>query len=293
MKSLNEGCFVLPVFFIVFLFFTPAVAANLIVVGDTRLKPVVEIISGIKETIKIPVKAYLPSDVKGRLMSVAAQDEARVVIALGREAIGEAFQLPSSIAVIYGLVVTPPPAGRPNTTGFYMGTPVKEYTALIRDYLHSIRRIAVIGSRDMLNILEGVNDPQIASYIVNTPYEFVSTMNRIDSVDAILILPDAALLTATAMEEAYLISFKKRIPLIGLSGKQVREGALFALVFDPVNVGRNIAEKASNAFSGTDMGKIRPSPPNKFELYINIDTARKMDISIPDELAKKAKKIYP
>lgn len=293
MKSLIKRYFLLPSFLIVFLFSSSAEPANLIVVGDTRLQPVIDIISGIKETLNIPVKAYFPADVKGRLSSIAAQEDARVVIALGRDAIDEAFQLPSSIAVIYDLVITPPRVNRPNTTGFYMGTPVKEYIALIRTYLHSIRRVAVLGSPETLSVLEGAGEPQVASYVVTSSYELVNTINRLDSVDAILLLPDVTLLTTTAMDEVYLISFKRGIPLIGLSGKQVRQGALLALVFDPVHVGRNIGEKASNAISGSDMGKIRPSPPDKFELYINMDTARKMDITIPDELVKRAKKVYP
>jgi len=292
MKLFIKRYFLLLSFF-VFLFSTSAEPANLIVVGDTRLQPVVDIISGIKETLNIPVKTYFPADVKGRLSSIAAQEDVRVVIALGRDAIDEAFQLPSSIAVIYDLVVTPPPVNRPNTTGFYMGTPVKEYIALIRAYLNSIRRIAVIGSPDTLSVLEGAGEPHVASYSVKTSYELVNTINRLDSVDAIVLLPDVSLLTATAMDEAYLISFKKGIPLIGLSGKQVKQGALLALVFDPVNVGRHIGEKAASAISGSDMGKFRPSPPDKFELYINMDTARKMDITIPAELVKRAKKVYP
>jgi hypothetical protein len=283
----------LPSFFVVFLFSSSAEPANLIVVGDTRLQPVVDIISGIKETLKVPVKAYFPADVKGRLSNIAAQEDVRVVIALGRDAIDEALQLPSSIAVIYDLVVTPPPVNRPNTTGFYMGTPVKEYVALIRAYLHSIRRIAVIGSPGTLSVLEGAGEPQVASYSVKNSYELVNTINRLEAVDAIVLLPDVSLLTAAAMDEAYLISFKRGIPLIGLSGKQVKQGALLALVFDPVHVGRHIGEKASNVISGTDIGKVRPSPPDKFELYINMDTARKMDITIPAELVKRAKKVYP
>jgi len=97
MKSLIKRYLLLLSFFIGFLFFhISAEPANLIVVGDTRLQPVVDIISGIKETLNIPVKTYFPADVKGRLSSIAAQEDVRVVIALGRDAIDEAFQLPSS-----------------------------------------------------------------------------------------------------------------------------------------------------------------------------------------------------
>ncbi len=274
-------------------FALPAYASEIIVIGDTQLKPVTEIISGIRETLNLPVKVFQPASVKGKLKDIAAREDARVVVALGKEALDEALQLPSTVAVIYDLVITPPVIRRPNTTGFYMATPVKEYIDLMKTYLHSIKRIAVVGSRSMINILEGPDHSQVSSYSVRSPFDFVSAVKQIDSADAILLLPDVSMLTVSAVEEAYLLSFKKGIPLLGISEKNVKQGALLALVFDPVNVGRRIGENASIAIKGMDMGRIPASPPHKFELYINTETASKMGIQISPELVRKAKKVYP
>ncbi len=279
--------------FIFLSFALPAYASEIIVVGDTQLKPVTEIISGIKETLDFPVKVFQPASVRGRLKDIAAREDAKVVVALGKEALDEALQLPPTVAVIYDLVITPPAVRRPNTTGFYMATPVKEYVDLMKTYLHSIRRIAVVGSRSLINILEGADHSEVSSYTVKSPFDFVSAVKQIDSADAILLLPDVSMLTASAVEEAYLLSFKKGIPLLGISEKNVKQGALLALVFDPVNVGRRIGENASSAIKGMDMGRIPASPPHKFELYINTETAGKMGIQISPELARKAKKVYP
>ncbi len=283
-------------FFIVLIllsFTLPSQATEIIVVGDTQLKPVTEIISGIRETMDTPVKVFSPSGVRAKLKEIAVKEDAKVVIALGKEALDEALQLPTSIAVIYDLVITPPPIHRPNTTGYYMATPVKEYVDLIKNHLHSIRRIAVVGSRGMANILEGEGHSQVASYNVKNPFEFGSTLKQIDSADAILLLPDVSLLTASAVQEAYLLSFRKGIPILGVSEKNVKQGALLALVFDPVNVGRLIGENASHAIKGMDMGRVPASPPQKFELYLKTDTAEKMGIPLPAELVRKAKKVYP
>ena len=274
-------------------FALPAYASEIIIVGDTQLKPVTEIISGIRDTLGYPVKVFQPAGVRGKLKDIAAREDVRVVVALGKEALDEALQLPPSIAVIYDLVITPPVIRRPNTTGFYMATPVKEYVELMQTYLHSIRRIAVVGSSNLINILEGADHSQVSSYNVKSPFEFVTAVKQIDSADAILLLPDVSLLTSSAVEEAYLLSFQKGIPLLGISEKSVRQGALLALVFDPVNVGRRIGENASSAIKGMDMGRIPASPPHKFELYINTETAGKMGIQISPELVRKAKRVYP
>lgn len=268
--------------------------AEVIIVGDTQLKPVLDIISGIRETLKTQYKVYSPNSVRGRLKDVAEKEGSRLVIALGREAVGEALRLPPSIAVIYDLVIISPIVNRTNTTGFYMATPVGRYIDIIKNYLPSLRRIAVVGSRELMKILEVTDYPQMVPYHVKNSFEFVSAIERLEDVDAILLLPDSAVLTATAVEKVYLFSFKKGIPILGVSEKHVKQGALLSLVFDPSDVGRQIGEKASMAMaSKVDLGLIPPSPSREFALFINMDTARQMGIYLPPELLRKAKKIYP
>jgi len=268
-------------------------ASDVIIIGDTRLKPVVEIISGIRKTLRASTRTYAPFEVRGTLRSVAEKEEAKVVVALGKEALGEALQLPPTITVIYDLVVIPPKISRPNTTGFYMAIPAREYLDLISSHLNSIKHIAVVGSRDQLSFLAGDTNQHLTPYSVRNAFEFVNTVRQVNSADAILLMPDASLLTDTAMEEAYLLSFRRGIPLIGISERQVKEGALLALVVDTASVGRLIGEYATKAIKGVNVGQLPPSPPRKFELYLNTDTARKMGIHIPDEMVRMAKKAYP
>ena len=275
------------------LFPLPSRAAEVVIVADTRLKPVVEILSGMHKTLDASTRTYSPAEVRGRLRQVVEREEAGVVVALGREALAEALQLPSSIPVIFDMVVTPPTITRPNTTGFYMATPVREYCDLIRKHLHSLRKLAVVGSRDQLRLLDRDDSPQVTAYNVDNPAAFVATVNRLEGTDAIILLPDAALLTNGAMEEAFLLSFRKHMPLLGISEQHVREGALLALVVDPVNVGRLIGDYAHKALNGADLGRIPPAPPRKFLLYLNTNTARRMGISVPDELKRLAARVYP
>lgn len=276
------------------LFLAPwAEAAEVVLLGDTQLKPVLEIISGIKKTLNASLKIYPPQEVKGRLKNIIDREEARVVIALGRDALNEALQLPSSIPVIYDLVVTPPAISRHNTAGYYMATPVKAYADLFRGQLKAVDRVAVVGSREYLNLLAGDNSSAFVHYPVATPYELVNVIRRIENVDAIMLLPDATLLTATALEEAYLVSFRKGIPLLGISEKNVKQGALLALVVDMVNVGRTIGEHAARALHSGNLGQPSSAPPRRFDLYVNTDTARKMGIRLPDELFRIAKRAFP
>ena len=267
-------------------------AAEVVVVGDTQLKPVVEIISGIRKTLDAPIKTYSPAEVKGRLKSVVRDEDAKVVVTLGREALAEAMALPPNIPVIFDLIVTPPRITRPNTTGFYLATPVREYGDLVRNHIHAIKRMAVVGSHDQLMLLGKADPEQVSSYSVASPVEFVETVKHLKTTDAIILLPDIRLLTSAALEQAYLVSFRKGIPLLGISERHVKEGALLALVVDMVNVGKQIGEYASNALRGVNLGQIQPSPPRKFELYVNASTARKMGIPLSTEVIRMAKRVY-
>jgi putative ABC transport system substrate-binding protein len=272
---------------------SPSQAADVIVVGDTRLKPVVDMLAGIRQTCEFSTRTYQPAVVRGTLRKVVEGERAKVVVVLGKEMMDEALRLPQPILVIYDLVVTPPAVSRPNTTGFYMGTPVREYVSLIEEYLHSIRRVAVVGTPEQLNVLDRKGGGRVVSYSVKNPAEFVEAIRRMESADAILLPPDITLLTATAMEEAYLLSFRKKIPLLGISEKSVREGALLALVFEPSGAGRRIGNYASRAVKGESVVQSSPLPPQSFDLYINRETARKMGITLPAGIVRKAKKVFP
>jgi len=268
-------------------------AAEVIIVGDTRLKLVAEIISGIRKTLKSSISVYSSDDAKGSLRSIVAREQPRIVIPLGRGALAEARTLPAHITVIYGFVLTPPALGRPNTTGIYMATPAREYADLINKYLHTIRSVAVVGSGGQLRTLNGDGRSRLDAYSVESSIELVDTLKKLGTADAVLLLPNAQLLTPATMEEVYLLLFRKKIPLLGISEKQVRDGALLALVADLTDMGRKIGEYASLVIRGTHTDRLPPAPARTFDLYLNTETAKKMGILVPDVLVKDAKGIFP
>lgn len=271
----------------------PCRAADVLIIADAQLKPVLDITLGMRKTLHASTKTLSPFEIKGNLAAMVQREEARVVIVLGREALAEALTLPTSIPVIYDMVVTPPAISRPNTIGFYMATPASEYAELVRKYLPGLKRLAVVASQDYLNILAGNVSAPVSSYSVKSMVEFVSKVKQLENTDAILLLPDNSIINSTAMEEAFLHSFRRRIPLLGISERHVKEGALLALVVDMVNVGKVIGEYATKALKSGTVGQHTAAPPRKFELYLNMDTARKMRLSIPDEVVRMARKAYP
>jgi len=268
--------------------------AEVVVFGDTRLKPVVQVIEGFRSVIKAKPAVYSPAKIKsGKLDNIVRKEGARIVVALGQDSLNEALSLPSSLTVLYALVILPPKTARPNTAGVYMGTPIREYLKVVDTYLPELKKISVIASPEVLEVLDHSNQDNLKTYRARSAFDFVSIVKGLDRPDALLLLPDVSLLTRTALEESYLFSFRKKVPLLGISKKHVRQGALFALEFDPEKVGRRLGSMAQAALKGNVFKQEQALPSENFSLYINRDTAKKMKIAIPDEMIKVAAGVYP
>lgn len=271
-----------------------ASAADVLIIGDIQFRQVADVATEIKAVVRFQTREYATSDIKGRLDSVVERENARMVVVLGLEAVAEARRLRESIPVVYGLVIAPPRGGRGNMTGVYMSTPVSEYMAVARRYLPELSRFSVVGSTSLMNFLLDAEGSHITAYRVSSTPELMNAVNRTPDSHALLLLPDANLLTAAVMQNVFLYSFRKGMPLLGFSEGNVKQGALFALVFDPKGLGHQIGEKVNKILLRSDPGDLpAASPPRKFNLFINTNTAKKMDITIPDEMLKKAKKVYP
>ncbi|MDP3481212.1 MAG: ABC transporter substrate binding protein [Desulfoprunum sp.] len=278
--------------FLLLSFPPPASAAKVLIVGDLQYALVADVAAEIQASLRSQVMEYAVSEVKGRLDIVVEREDARIVVALGRDAVAEALLLPPEIAVVYGLVVVSPESGRSNVTGVYMSPPVSEYVSIVQRYLPTITKVSVMGSRIMMKTLFNGDQALTTAYEVESPSDLVNTVDRLVDTKALLLLPDANLLTAQVMANVYLSSFRKNIPLLGISEANVRQGSLFALVFDPKAVSRQIGEKVQTILGGVDATEILASPPSGYNLYINSNTAQKMGIVLPDEMLRKAKKIY-
>lgn len=269
-----------------------AEAARVLIVGDTQYSVVAETASDIQLSLRSQAKQYSVAEVKGRLAPIVERENAKVVVALGTDALAEALRLPPAVAVVYGLVVVPPRTEREKVTGVYMSPPVSEYVAALRKYLPPVQKVAVVGSQRMMKSLWGGANGNVSAYYVDTSAELLSTISTLSDSGAILLLPDAHLLTASVMEKVLLFSFRNNVPLLGISEAQVKKGALLSFVFDPKTVSKQLVEKVQAVLDGSGAGEIADSSPRKLNLYVNSKTALKMGIHLPDELLGKAKRVY-
>ena len=281
--------------FILILSAAQSESSDVIIIGDSRLKPIKDIVTIIRETLPYESSVYLPRDVKGSLSSILKKEKAKLVIALGGEPTSDVMSLPESIPVIYGLLVKPAITNRHNVTGIYMTTPVDEYLSLLERYFPNIKKLGTVIEPETGNeFLHEVSATSVTLYRANTSYDFIKGIDRLDgNIDAFLLLPEKNLLTSTAIEELYRHSFSEKIPVIGISEKHVKMGSLLAIVFDETGMGKQIGELAQRVLLRGNASGISPAPPEKFNIYLNSETANAMKISLPAELVRKARGMYP
>jgi ABC-type uncharacterized transport system substrate-binding protein len=269
-----------------------ACAAKVLIVGDLQFPFVAGIASEIRSALNTSVTTYPLAEARGRLNALVERDGAQLVVALGAEAVNESLRLPPGVPVVYGLVVTPPRNSRGRVTGVYMSTPVSEYVTALRQYFPNIGRLSVIGTPASIRTLAAGSLPQVALHQVTTTSDLVKTVGRAGESDALMLLPDVTLLTAAVQENVYAFSFKKNVPLLGISEGNVKQGALLALVFDPRALSWQIGELARAILDGDKSADLPPVPPGKYNLYVNTHTARKMGLVVPGELLRRAKRVY-
>ncbi|MBI5665340.1 MAG: hypothetical protein HZC49_09715 [Nitrospirae bacterium] len=277
------------------LYACPAESAEVLIIGDSQLKPVSELIAGIEDALSVTSTVKAPADVKDNLESIVYREGAKAVVALGQDAVNISLSLPESIPVIYALIINPPDTARGNITGVYMATPVSEYMSFINKYFPDIKRVGIVCDPVTRSVICPAEHRANAKlYDATNPYEFISAVSGMrGDVDALLLLPEKNLLSQTAIEKAFIFSFREKIPVIGISEKYVKTGSLFSLGFNPEHMERQIGNLIIKVLNRGSASGIPQSPPERFTLYINRKTAEATGIRVPPELINIAERVYP
>lgn len=105
--------------------------------------------------------------------------------------------------------------------------------------------------------------------------------NILSESEVLFVLADAGVYNAGTIRNILLTSYRRQIPLVGLSQAYVKAGALCAIYSTPNQIAAQAAE-AVRLFS--ESGKLPPSQyPKDFEVSVNKQVARSLDIRIEDE----------
>ncbi|MBI5874992.1 MAG: ABC transporter substrate-binding protein [Deltaproteobacteria bacterium] len=302
---------VLSIFFSLLIMPPFAYAGDVAAVKSVDIVPYREAVNGFKNVVNKRVHEYVIMDEKGMDNSVVLrlkEQKTDLIFALGTDALALAKGEFKNTPVVFAFVLNPDAVigkdidavAQGNIKGIDMiAPPMEQFNALL-EIAPKVKRIGVI--YDPSKTQDIINDAAIAAKSLGLTLvtrEIKSGGEAIDAVsdmegkiDALWMAPDTTAITRESIEYMLLFSFRNRVPVIGISDKYVKEGALLALSFDSEDMGRQAGEVAMKILEGGDTTHIHLLKPRKLKLSINLNTAEKLGLNISERVISKADKKY-
>ncbi len=231
-----------------------------------------------------------------------------VIVANGTPAVSALHQATRSIPVVFVVVVDPVGAGyvqnlaRPggNITGFStfepeMGT---KWLELLKEASQDLRRVAVIwdpGFKGFLSLWSAIGSAATRFGLEATSVPFHDGRDDIESIIAkvarelgggLIVLPTT--LNHTYRERIFALALKHRLPAIYPFRHYAADGGLMAYGFDNNDLFKRSALYVDRILRGESPGNLPVQTPTKFELIVNVRTARAIGLTIPESFLLRA-----
>jgi putative ABC transport system substrate-binding protein len=190
--------------------------------------------------------------------------------------------------------------GKHNTTGVTLDFPLETQFMMLRRFLPEERFVGVLynpqENGDLIpNASKHANKHKfilVAEEVV-LPRDLPAAMDKlVDEVDVLWSVTDRTVMRPQTARQILLFSYRNRIPLVGLSSKWVKSGALYSLDRDYEDIGAQCGEMAIKVLNGSSVDTIPPETPRKLLYSINLKTARHMKLKLPDSLINNASNLY-
>ncbi len=134
---------------------------------------------------------------------------------------------------------------------------------------------------------------QIQSVVTVPPYEHESAFSAIsrESPDGLIV--GSSGLTLRPRRRARVIEFtaKRRLPTIYYQSRFVKEGGLMSYSTDLQHLYRRAATYVDKILKGAKPADLPIEEPTKFELIINLKTAKKLGLTIPPQFLARANRV--
>ena len=284
---------------------SPADAARVAVLLSAKVSEYEDALKGFRETTPHQIAAVYDMDGdldRGRKQLTEIEDKIKpdLIFAVGLWALQAIVARPPSAPVVYAMVLNPPSvlgADARNVTGASMNVPVEQPIRLFKQLGPQVKRIGVIFNRNRTGYLvrqaqavareEGL---ELITREVSSPKDVVAALESLqDGIDALWIVPDETTLSQAVVQQMLLFSYRKRIPLLGLSDRHAQMGALFALSFaSGEDIGRQAGELAQAILSGRAPSGVPSTNARKVYLTVNLKAAQKLGLEIPPAILSRA-----
>jgi putative ABC transport system substrate-binding protein len=238
------------------------------------------------------------------LAGIQRGEKPDLVFAIGVWALQATLLEQTGIPVVYAMVLNPESivGSRPaNVTGASMNVPVADSLRLLHQLGPQIRRVGVVFNEAKTGYLVK-EASRLASKLgiellarsVRSPGEAIQAVDSLqqEGIDAFWYLPDETLLAAPVSKHVFLISHRNRVPILGISERQAKMGAVLALTFaSSEDIGRQAGELANAILGGARASEVPSTAARLVSLTVNLKAARKLGVEIPESILVSANEL--
>jgi len=242
----------------------------------------------------------------GELVALAPD----VILATGTAAMGPLLQATRTIPIVFNSVADPVGAGfvksmaRPggNTTGFiqFEYSLSGKWPELLKQIAPSLTRVAVL--RDAA-ITSGIGQFAVIQSVAPSLRMEVSAINVRDPAEIEGDIADFArmsngglILTASALSAAHgeliiALAAQHKLPAVYYRRGFVADGGLISYGYDLADQYRRAAGYVDRILRGAKPADLPVQAPTKYELVINLKTAKALGLDVPDSLLARADEV--
>lgn len=280
----------------------PSHAEDVGTVKSVDILPYRDAVKGFKDAVKANVYEYVieNGDNSTILLSLKGTD---LIFTLGSDALTLVKDEIKDKPIVFTFVLNPNTdfkSRSPHITGIDINIPPEEQFNALLQVVPQVKQIGVIydpsKSQSIIDEAEAAAKKLGVSLVIrkiNSKEEAINAISTLEgNVDAIWMAPDTTAITTESINYMLLFAFRNRIPVIGISDKYVKSGVLLALSFDSEDIGRQAGELANRILSGEDVKKFSLIKPRIVKLSINLNTAEKIGIKIPERVIRLADRVY-
>jgi putative tryptophan/tyrosine transport system substrate-binding protein len=247
-----------------------------------------------------------------RMAEIAAEFgmmKADIIVTYGTQATLAAKRATAVIPIVFALPADPVASGlvaslaRPggNVTGLSSQTSdlASKRLELLREVVPGLRRLAIIANMDnpgsVLDI-RGVQesartlDLDVATFEIRRTEDIVPALAALkNTADALYIPPDALINTNLIRINTFALA--TRLPTMYGSREYLETGGLISYGPNFPDLFRRVAEFVNKILRGTKPANLPVEQPTKFDLVINVTTARALGLTIPPNLLALADEV--
>ena len=293
-------------FFILAVFTAPAPAENIAVVLSSDAKVYQEALEGFREVVRHRIAGVQileknnPAGWQQQLKRIRSVTEPDLVFVIGTSALELVSGDIKNIPVVHALAFNPISkqlTARKNIYGISVIPSASQVITLLKELNPKIQRVGTIYDPSRSGLLfsearalfqdKGV---QLVGKEIRSAGDIGAALKSLeDEIELQLLWPDEKYLAEDILQRFLLFSFEKRIPFLGLSERHTEMGALVSLSYgNAKDMGNQAGELVNRIFGrAADL----PAPvtvPRQIKLTVNLKTARKLDVKVPDSIIRRA-----